>query len=142
MSDAEEIDFELVTNTQMLAPPPPLRKKTVIVSEWKTTSEKAAGFLCWEMTANDFSDYQDSGWEYKNGARTRFVDKDSDIRFLSYTLRDQHGNRLWNTVADAKAVLGRLGRSTLVELITVSNRVNTAQEAASEGNSDEIQSGS
>lgn len=142
MSDADELDFELVTNTRMLAEAPPLRHEKVTVLDWKTTSGKAARFLVWELTASEFASYQDAGWEYKNGQRARFNDKDGDLRFLSYTLRDQHGNRLWNKFDDAKIQLGRLGRSSLSELISASNRVNMPKDASTEENLGEVQSDS
>lgn len=142
MSDAEELDFELITNIGMLAPPPPLRNETVTVPEWKTTSGKAARFLAWELTANDFADYVESGRVYKNNVLQRYNQRDEDVRFLSYTLRDQHGHRLWNKVEEAKVQLGRLGRSSLSELVAAANRVNSAKESATEGNSEEIQSDS
>lgn len=142
MSDAEELDFELVTNARMLGNPPPLRKEAVTVPDWPTQSGKAARFLAWEMTANEFGEYQDAGWVYKNGVRTRFNDKDTDIRFLSYTLRDQHGHRLWGKLADAQAQLGKLGKSSLGALVAASNRVNSPKDEGTEGNSEEIQSDS
>lgn len=143
MSDAEDdLDFELVTSASMLADAPPLRKERVLIPGLKTRSGKPAGLLVWELSANDWGACRDAGWEYRNGVRHQFNDKDEDVRFLSWTVRDPHGNRLWNTVADAKGQLGKYGRSALVELIRAANRVNAPKEGSSEGNSEEIQSDS
>lgn len=142
MSDAEDLDFELVTNTRMLAEAPPLRKEAVTVPEWKTSSGKAARFLVWELTANEFSEYQDAGWVYKNGVRSRFDDKGTDVRFLAFTIRDQHGNRLWSDAKEAKSQLGKLGKSSLGALVAAANLVNSPKDEATEGNSGEIQSDS
>jgi hypothetical protein len=138
----EDLDFELVTSSRMLAPPPPLRKEPVTVDDWKTTSGKKARFLAWELTAADFAGCIESGWTYKDGARKKYDEEGADIRFLAYVLRDQHGNRLWNKVEDAKAQLGQLGRASIQTLVAAGNRMNTAKEMAKEGNFETTQSDS
>jgi hypothetical protein len=139
MSDAEEIDFEIVTNVRMLAPPPALRHEPITLKDWKTTSGKKARFLVWELTAADHADWIESGRVYtKDGVFKRFDNKDNDIRFLAYVLRDPHGNRLWHTVETAKAVLGSIGRSDIEALLEVANKMNSAKDGATEGNSEEI----
>lgn len=137
MSDTEELDFELVTNARQLASPPPLRHEPVTLTEWKTTSGKAARFLVWELDANDYASFFESGWVYnKDGSRKRYDDEFQDIRFLAHVLRDQHGNRLWPKTEDAKAVLGRLGKSSINDLAAVATRLNSARDGAKEGNSE------
>jgi hypothetical protein len=140
--DDDELDFELVTSARMLAPPPPLRKEAVTLKEWKTTSGKAARLLVWELTGADYGEFVESGWTYKDGVRKKYDNKDEDIRFLAFTIRDQHGNRLWHTTDAAKGQLGHLGKGTLNLLLNAANKVNTPPEAVTEGNSDETQTDS
>lgn len=134
MDDLDE--FELVTNARQLAAAPPLRQEKVTVTDWKTTSGKAARFLVWELTAVDYADFVESGRVYKDGVLKRYDNKDEDVRFLAYTVRDQNNNRLWPTVDAAKAQLGQLGKASLNLLIAASNRVNSARSSSAEGNSD------
>lgn len=141
-ADVEDFDFELVTNVRQLAAPPPLRKEAVTLTDWKTTSGKAARFLAWELTAADYAEFVEAGWVYKDGARKRYKNEDEDVRFLAYALRDQHGSRLWNKVEDANAQLGRLGKGSINLLLAAVNRMNAPKEAAKAGNSEEIQSDS
>lgn len=142
MSDAEDIDFELVTSARMLADPPPLRNKVVEVKSWKTRNGKSARFMVWEMAASEFSEFVESGWTYKDRVRTFYDNADEDFRFLAYTVRDPKGNRIWNKTEDAKAQLRGLGRSDLQLLITAANDVNGSRDVATEGNSGETVSGS
>lgn len=136
-------DFELVTSARQLAPPPDLRKEKITVTDWLTTSGKPARFLVWELTGSDWADFMDSGRVYtKDGAFKRYDNKDEDIRFLAYTLRDQHGNRLWPTVDAAKGQLGHIGRASVLMLLNASNRVNSAKAASAEGNSETTESDS
>lgn len=137
-TDDDDLDFELVTSARQLAPPPPLRKEKVTLAEWKTTSGKAARFLAWELTAADWADFMDSGRIYdKDGLLKRYDSKDEDVRFLAFTLRDQHGNRLWNKIEDAKAQLGQVGKASLNLLLNAANTVNSAKPGSAEGNSGE-----
>lgn len=140
MSDADDLDFELVTNARMLAAPPPLRNETVTLKDWKTQSGKAARFMVWELTAGDYAEFLESGWIYRDGQRKRYESKDDDIRFLAFCLRDQHGNRIWKKIEDARAVLGRLGKGDVNRLVAVATELNSAKEEATEGNFEEIQS--
>jgi hypothetical protein len=136
----DDLDFELVTSARQLAAPPPLRKEKVTLEEWKTTSGKPARFLLWELTAAQWAEFMESGRVYKDGVFKRYDTKDEDLRFLAYTVRDQNGNRIWNTVDAAKGQLGHLGKASLNVLLNAANTVNSAKEAAEEGNSEEIQS--
>lgn len=130
-------DFELVTSTRQLAPPPDLRKEKVTVTDWLTVSGKPARFLAWELTASDYAEFVESGWSYtKEGVRKRYDNATEDIRFLAFTLRDQHGNRLWPTVDAAKGQLGHLGKASVNLLLNASNAVNSGKSASSEGNSE------
>lgn len=136
MSDAEDLDFELITSANMLADPPPLRNKIVEVKSWKTRNGKSARFMVWEMAASEFSEFVESGWTYKDRVRTFYDNSDEDFRFLAYTVRDPKGNRLWSRVEDAKAKLRSLGRSDMELLIRASNEVNGTKDVATEGNSE------
>jgi len=140
--DDDDVDYELVTNARQLAPPPALRKEPVIVADWKTVSGKAARFLVWELTAADYAEFLESGRVYKDGVLKRYDVKDEDIRLLAFTVRDQHGNRLWNTVEAAKSQLGALGKASLNLLLNAANEVNSAKPGSAEGNSDETPSDS
>lgn len=140
MSDAEDLDFELITSARMLADPPPLRNKTVTVQSWKTRSGKAARFMVWEMSASEFSEFVESGWTYKDRVRTFYDNADEDFRLLAYTVRDPQGNRLWNKVEDAKVQLRGVGRSDLQLLLNAANEVNGSRDVSSEGNSGETES--
>lgn len=140
MSDAEDLDFELITSARMLADPPPLRKQTVTMKDWKTQNGKAARFLVWELAASEFSEFVESGWTYKDRARSHYDNRDEDFRFLAFTVRDPHGNRLWSKTEDAKAQLRNLGRSDLQLLLAAANEVNGSKDVATEGNSDETAS--
>lgn len=140
--DDDDLDFELVTSARQLAPPPPLRREKVVLTEWKTTSGKAAGFLAWELTGADWAEFMESGRIYRNGTFQRYDNKDEDIRFLAYTLRDGQGNRLWHTVDAAKGQLGHLGKASLNLLLNAANKVNAPKEAAEEGNSEKTPSDS
>lgn len=137
MSDADDdLDFELVTSAKQLSAAPPLRSETVTLKDWKTQSGKAARFKVWELTAATYADFLESGRVYKDGTLKRYDVKDEDIRLLAYTVGDQHGNRLWNTVEAAKAQLGPLGKANLDVLLKAANGVNSVQQADTEGNSD------
>ena len=147
MSDAdtavpEPVEYELVTSSRQLAAPPPLRKKEVVVPDWKTQSGKAAKFLVWELIAADHADFIDSGRTYKNGAVERYDVKDEGFRFLAATVRDQHGNRLWSTNVAAQEQLGKLGRSSLQLLLDAANEVNSERPESAEGNSEGTRSDS
>lgn len=139
----DDLDFELVTSARQLAPPPPLRREPVTLEDWKTVSGKSARFLVWELTAGDWATFMESGRTYnKDGAFKSYDTQGEDIRFVAFTARDQHGNRLWNRVEDAKAQLEPLGKATLNLLLEAANKVNSAKPASAEGNSDETTSGS
>jgi hypothetical protein len=143
MSDADaDLDFELVTSTRQLATPLPLRKEPVTVPDWPTVSGKAARFLVWEMSAGDYSEFLDSGWTYKEGARQAYDNKGEDFNLLAWSLRDQHGNRLWQSAAEAKVQMKPLGKASMNLLLNAANRVNAAKPASAEGNSDETTSDS
>lgn len=140
MSDAEDIDdFELVTNARMLTAPPELRNTRVVMKDWKLQSGKSAGFLAWEITAGDYAEFLESGRVYKNGVFVRYENKDEDVRFLAFSLRDQHGNRLWSRVEAAKEVLDKLGKGDINLLIAAANKVNAIKEAGKAGNSEETE---
>lgn len=137
----DEVEFELITSARQLAAPPALRKEEVKVADWPTTSGKGARFLIWELTAADWSDFMESGRVYsKDGNFLRYDSKEEDMRFLAYTIRDQHGNRIWPTIPAASGILGNVGKAVVNVLLQASNRVNSARSA--EGNSVGTQSDS
>jgi hypothetical protein len=138
----DDDDFELITSARQLAPPPPLRKEAVTLKEWKTTSGKPARLLVWELTGADYSEFIESGWTYKDGVRKKYDNKDEDIRFLAFTIRDHNGNRIWHSPDAAKGQLGHIGKATLNLLLNAANKVNTPPDASAEGNSEETQSDS
>jgi hypothetical protein len=140
--DDGEIEFELVTSVRQLAAPPPLRHEAVTLDEWKTANGRAARFMLWELTALDYADFYEEGRIYRDGVITGYDAKAEDIRFLAYTIRDQHNNRLWTKVADARAQLGNLGKASLNVLLNAANRCNAPKESSAEGNSSETQSDS
>ena len=142
MSDAEDLDFELITSARQLAPAPALRQEAVTLEDWPTTSGKKPRLLEWELSAGEHADFVESGRVYKGGVFQRYENRGEDIRFLAYTTRDQHGNRIWPTIEAAKATLEPLGRGTLLLLINAANRVNNEKPASAEGNSEETQSDS
>lgn len=136
MSD-DDIDFELVTNANQLAPPPPLARERVILPGWKTTSGKAVGFFVYELTALEFGEFQDSTRVYDGGAFTGITLKNEDLKLLAFTVRDANGNRLWNTTESAVAQLGRFGQASINLLVAASSRMNQkADRASAEGNSE------
>lgn len=142
-NEPDEVEFELITNVRQLAPPPPLRKESVDVEEWPTTSGKAARFLVWELTAADWAACVESGWTYgKDGSRQKYDQETADIRYLSWVIRDQNGHRLWSKAEDAKPVLGQLGRSTIEYLVAAGNRMNSAREASKAKNFEKTRSAS
>lgn len=143
MSDAEEFDFELVTSARMLAAPPPLRNEVVTLEGWKTVSGKSARFMVWELTAADYAAFLESGRVYgKDGQFKRYDQEGENLRYLAYTLRDQHGNRLWSKVDDAKPLLGKLGRGHVEQLMLAGQKLNSPKDEAKEGNSEETESDS
>jgi hypothetical protein len=136
--DDTEVEYELITSARQLASPPALRKEEVKVPDWPTTSGKGARFLVWEMTAADWAEFMEAGRVYsKEGNFLRYDTKDEDMRFLAYSIRDQHGNRIWPTVPAASGVLGSVGKAVVNLLLTAANKVNRARSA--EGNSEETQ---
>lgn len=142
-TSVDEPEFELITSSRQLAAPPELRKEKVILADWLTNSGKPAAFLEWELTAADWAEFMESGRVYtKDGAFRRYDNKDEDVRFLAFTTRDQHNNRIWPTVDAAKAQLGHLGRADLLLLMAAANRMNRAKDASAEGNSEETESAS
>lgn len=143
MSDAEDLEFELITSVKQLAPAPELRHVEVIIRDWKTaTSKKAAKFLVWELTAAGYAQFQEDGRTYKNGVVEKYDVKFEDLRLLAHTLCDPHGNRLWGTVEPAIAQLGTLGRANLTLLLNAAFEVNSVKQEDSEGNSERIPSDS
>lgn len=133
-SDEGELDFELVVSARQLAAPPPLRKEMVTLDEWKTSSGKAARFMVWELTALDYGEFYDEGRIYDDKQIVGYDAKSEDIRFLAYCLRDQHNNRIWPNVADARAALGGLGKASLNVLLNAANRCNAPKDESAEGN--------
>lgn len=132
-----EQEFELITSSRMLAVPPSLRKEEVKIPDWPTTSGKGARFLVWEQTAADWADFMEAGRVYsKDGSLLRYDTKEEDMRFLAYTIRDQHGNRIWPTVTAAVGVFGNVGKATVNLLLSAANRVNSAKSGSAEGNSE------
>lgn len=132
-----EQEYELVTSSRMLGTPPALRKEEVKLPEWPTVSGKGARFLLWEMTASDWADFMESGRQYsKDGTLLRYDTREEDIRFLAWTIRDQHGNRIWPKVSDAAAQLGQVGKATVNILLNAANKVNSANPRSAEGNSE------
>lgn len=140
--DVVDDDFELISNFKQLGDPPVLRKEGVTITDWKSKSSgKPVRFLLWELTSAEYAEFLESGWTYnKDGSRKRYDNRTEDMRFLGYTIRDQHGNRIFTTADSANAVLGGLGKSTLNTLMAVANKVNMAKDADSEGNFDETPS--
>lgn len=141
-TDADELDFELVTNARQLAAAPPLRNEAVVVPEWMTTSGKVARLMVWELTALDYADFMEEGRTYKDGVVVSYDARREDLRFLAWCVRDQHNNRIWAKSEEAFPVLGPLGRTTLNVLMSAANRVNSAKAASTGGNSPETQSDS
>lgn len=134
----DELEFELITSARQLAPAPDLRKEVVTVSEWLTTSGKPARFMVWELTGAEWAEFMESGREYtKEGVFKRYDSKDEDMRFLAHTIRDQHRNRIWQSVDAANGQLGHLGRTSLLQLLSAANLANSPKAASAEGNSEE-----
>lgn len=140
--DTEELDFELVVSSRQLAAPPPLRKEMVTLDEWKTASGKSARFMLWELSALDYADFYDEGRIYEDKQIVGYDAKAEDIRFLAYCIRDQHNNRVWNSLSDARAALGGLGKASLNVLLNAANRCNAPKESSAEGNSPSTQNDS
>lgn len=139
--EPDEQEFELITSSRMLAGPPALRKEEVRVADWPTASGKGARFLLWEMTATDWSEFLESGRVYsKDGTFLRYDNKEEDMRFLAFTVRDQHGNRIFPTVAAAIGVFGNVGKAVINLLMTAANSVNRSRSG--EGNSATTPNGS
>lgn len=133
-ADGDELEFELITSSRMLALAPALRKEPVDIKDWPTTSGKGSRFLLWELTASDYADFLESGRVYRDGVLKRYDTKDEDFRFLAYTIRDPGNNRIWPTLESAKLQLGAIGKSSINLLMAAANRVNSARDA--EGNSE------
>lgn len=134
MSNAEDLDFEIILSARQLGAPPERRHVPVTLRDWPTVSGKAARFLVWELTASAFADFQETGRTYKDGSY-RYELKDEDFRLLAYTVCDPQGNRLWNTTGEAISQLGRIGRASLSQLLNAANEVNSVKSADAEGNS-------
>lgn len=131
---ADEPDFELVVSSRQLAAPPPLRNEMVTLDEWKTASGRSARFMLWELTALSYSDFYEEGRIYEDKQIVGYDAKGEDIRFLAHCIRDQHNNRVWENVADARAALGGLGKASLNVLLNAANRCNAPKESSAEGN--------
>lgn len=141
-TNGAELDFELITNFKQLAPPPPLRKEKVVLADVKTVRGKPAGFFCWELSALDYSEFQETTRVYVNGSLDSISLKNEDMKYLAYTVRDANNNRIWNTVEEAIAQLGQFGRSVTNQLVAASNRVNSSNYTSAEGNSEKTQTDS
>lgn len=138
-----EQEFELVTSARQLGAPPVLRKETVDIPDWPTASGKGARFMLWELTASDWADFMESGRVYsKDNTLLRYDTREEDMRFLAWTIRDQHGNRIWPKVSDAAGALGLVGKATINVLLTAANKVNSAKTGSAEGNSSGTQTDS
>lgn len=135
--------YELITSARQLGAPPPLRKEEVKIPDWPTADgKKKAKFLAWEMTGGDWADFMEAGRTYKDGALQSYDNKGEDIRYLAWSLRDQHGNRIWPTVEAAQVQLEPLGRPSLLLLLNAVNKVNSVKSAGAEGNSEGTPTGS
>lgn len=147
MSD-DDIDFELITNASQLAPPPPLAKERVVMPDWRTTSGKAAAFYEWELTALDYTNFQEGMRTWENGVRggrvTAVDVTHQDFHFLAATTRDANGNRIWHDAKAAIAQLGQFGQASIDKLLAAAQRVNRGNVAPAdaEGNSEPTPSGS
>jgi hypothetical protein len=140
--DDGEPDFELITSARMLGSGPPLRSEMVTIDAWKTASGKSARFALWELTAAEYSEFMEEGRNYKDGVLLGYDHAGEDFRFLAWTMRDQNNNRLRQKTADAKAILGTIGKASLNVLLNAANRCNAPVEASAKGNSPETPSDS
>jgi hypothetical protein len=138
----DDVDFEIVTSARQLGPPPALRRELVVLPEIRTTSGKATALYEYELSAKDFSAYQETSRVYVAGEFRSVTFKDEEIRFLAFTTRDENGNRLWHSTDAAIAQLGMYGRTSLQKLVAAANRVNSASVSSAEGNSGETPSDS
>lgn len=139
MSDAEQKTDRkpvLISSPKQLRRKPKLRDEYVDFSDWETIDDGCARFRVCELSAGEHAECVDAGYTYKDGARVSFNDKDSDFRWLSFVLRDEHDNRIWPSVADAKAFFQDAPRGDILALVQAGNRVN----AAKRGNSETTQS--
>lgn len=138
MPDLDDLDFELVTNANQLAPPPPLNRERVILPDWRTSTGKVAAVWVYELTALEFGQYQNSLRVYTDGRFVGINLEHDDLKLLAYTVRDGNGNRLWNTAQAVIDKLGQYGQASIDLLTAASNRVQKKQDPASaEGNSAE-----
>jgi hypothetical protein len=138
----DDVDFEILTNANQLAPPPPLRVEEVVLPGVKLKNGKAAKVFCHELTALEYDEFQDTGRVYdKTGALVSANIRNEDLRFLAFTVRDHHGNRIWHTVEACKAQLGQYGKSVTSRLMVAANKANFG-DADAEGNSDGSSGGS
>lgn len=131
MPDDEILDdFELVTSARQVKKPPKLRKERVPLPELQQA------FLVWEQSQGDYSDFQDTTRIYENGFLKGVNLKDEDLKYLAYCLRDPDNNRLWPNVDEAVAQLRPYGKSIINKLLAAANKVNAANSASAEKNSE------
>lgn len=132
----EDDDVELISSARQLGDAPELDFEPVIVPSWKTRSSKKAKFLVWELGGDDFAEFMEEGRIYKDGVIVGYDKKNEDMRFLSWTIRDAHNNRIWPTFEAAKLQLSPLGKAKQNLLIAAANRMNSGDPASAEGNSE------
>jgi hypothetical protein len=137
MADTDDdLDFEIVTNASQMAPPLPLRRERVILRNVHTTAKKLAAIWQYELNALDHNLFQETGRVYVNGDLQGVTMKNNILRFLAFTSRDPNGNRLWQTVEEAIAQLGKYGKTDIDLLLDAANRVNSPNPASAEKNSE------
>lgn len=126
-----------ITNASQLAPPPPLKREPVGNVPGLTAMDGTpARLFAQELNAYDFGEYQASLRD-DNGDLTNKTYSHNNLKFLSYTIVDARGNRLWHTEKAAIEQLGRYGQSIISKLFEAAVKVNAADEGAvdrAEGN--------
>lgn len=108
-------NHKLLSSAADFPPPPPLNRKQVFLPELQQGDDIPYVFE-YELTALEYARFVDGVRDDRHA---------NDLQYLTFTTRDQHGNRLWPDVARGVKQLGQYGQSVIARLLLGANEVNT-----------------
>lgn len=136
-----EPKYVLVTRAGNVPRPRKLRYEDVDLIELEYDDGSHPRFRVYELTVADWDAHIESGRVYDdNGNLTKIKRGGEAARLLSWTVRDTHGNRLWEDPEDAEKFFGEYAKGDIDPLVTASYRVNGPRSADAEKNSGKTQS--
>lgn len=140
MPEEEVNASQFITSPSQLGAPPEPRRVIVELPGWPLKSgKKFAKFYVHELTALEAVQYQRSLRVYENGRHVGSDAENSDLKLLSFVVRDPNGNRPWPTPEAAVNFFGNYALRVLNPLLEAYFKLSNAEETEEvlEGNSEE-----